>query len=556
MFKKNLSIRLFVIFFMSLCPLVVSASSSDEEWERQERFARSVIREDLQREEREREDARASDVAAHNRKERARKDKARSDERDRRTMLELDARDRKEKDARRQRGAKEEEIMAHAWSIIDSKEKRDLTRSEKDVLRSRDMTGALAKSIIRTEEDWKKRETARRQEEKERARKEAQRKREREEQRREDRELRDTALASLQARFDGGHFSGQRERDVAEMLRTETIRLDLAGRIISEQKTINHAIRILRANREGGRYSEEELKGVRALLTPTDHRMVLTCALAEKIVRSQKRAEKWAISQEAIDQYADEADIEKRKRHQNLFGAPPVKPKEKDVARPSGVVNDPMPKPTAQAAVGGRKPKEAPKKAARTSSKPERTPEEIRALQQTASLRERFPTPTSAHRVEGSLFHDKALAETEDPRALEWMTTAAQWNATARYNLGYWYANGKEGVVEKDLDQAIEWYEVGGLLDDNLKSQYNLALLYRENPDYKDDRKYIYWLQRAAADADGRTPSKTAQFRLGEVYEQGLDVIPACMKEALKWYKKSAVRGNEDAADAVRRLEQ
>ena len=82
----------------------------------------------------------------------------------------------------------------------------------------------------------------------------------------------------------------------------------------------------------------------------------------------------------------------------------------------------------------------------------------------------------------------------------EWQSLADQGNASAQYNLGLMYDNGR-GVL-KDYKQAAKWYQKAadqGLAD----AQYNLGVMYTNGEGVpKDLSKAKYWIKKAYENPD------------------------------------------------------
>jgi TPR repeat protein len=505
----------------------------------------------LSLEERKRRDRRAHDIAEDRRAREAQQAQLKSSERDRQLMNALDQRGREDKrrereaeenrrkDAQRQQAQdqhhKEEEqaLMAWAWMIIDNAGE-DLTHSQAEATRH-GMTPVLAKAITDAEEIRQQRAAQRRRNE------QAALEREREEEEAKQ-QLEKEALEALNYMFERGHFSGEDELDVAEMLRTESVRsrpLSFAKDTIEHYKVIRKAVGILQKNRDAGRYSEEELAGASVLLTPADHRMVLTYELALKIVRSQEQMEKQMKTHATLVEYSyDLPRIERATRHKKLFGAPP---------RPQPAA----PKSHGQAPAASLPVEAKAKPNAPPVCKKRSIADAVRA--KAAQLRGRFPEATSAQRVMAE--SQRAVALNKSGReATTLMQEAAQHDGEARFLMGLWHKLGDNGLTP-DVAQAIQWYEVGALLNEDPRCQYNLAVIYREDPEFKDVHLYLHWLQMAANDEGGHKPSKTAQFRLGEAYEDGLEGgLAQDVGLARLWYGKSATLGNQDAILALKRL--
>ena len=165
---------------------------------------------------------------------------------------------------------------------------------------------------------------------------------------------------------------------------------------------------------------------------------------------------------------------------------------------------------------------------------------------------------------------------------------AEKGDASARYNLGVRYENGKG--VEIDLIRAVELYEQSakqGLVD----AQFNLANIYRDgsldnengNPmtipknlplhfkwslaaakqgsiggqaytaecyeegwgvEQNDESAFEWWMKAAEQE------DSIAQYYIGQYFEHGTG-IDIDLIQALVWYRKAAAQGYQDAIDAA-----
>ncbi|MUK41517.1 hypothetical protein GNP61_08070 [Aliivibrio fischeri] len=108
---------------------------------------------------------------------------------------------------------------------------------------------------------------------------------------------------------------------------------------------------------------------------------------------------------------------------------------------------------------------------------------------------------------------------------------AGQGNASAQYNLGVMYANGKG--VTKDDKQAVNWYRKAAE-QGYAFAQYNLGVMYANGKGVtKDDKQAVNWYRKAAEQGYA-----FAQGTLGVMYENGQGVTKN-YKQALEFYKKS-----------------
>jgi TPR repeat protein/serine/threonine protein kinase len=139
-------------------------------------------------------------------------------------------------------------------------------------------------------------------------------------------------------------------------------------------------------------------------------------------------------------------------------------------------------------------------------------------------------------------------------KAREWYEkAAAQGIAAAMNNLGVIYDDGRG--VKQNYEKAREWFEKGAAGGD-VFAMNNLGLLYLNGDGVDaDPLKAKEWFEKSAA--KNHAPG---QYNLGRLYERGIkrpgdiEATPD-LSEALKWYKKAADGGHENAKTAVKRLE-
>ena len=126
-------------------------------------------------------------------------------------------------------------------------------------------------------------------------------------------------------------------------------------------------------------------------------------------------------------------------------------------------------------------------------------------------------------------YHEK---EAKQPlKAFEWFLVAAKQNHTeAEYYVGLYYQNGKG--VQRDLDQAIFWYEKAAIKKDK-NALYHLAMiLIKQEP--KDYALISRLLEQAAA-----LDHPNAQYNLAVMYHKG-DGVEQSLSKAFFWYEKAA----------------
>jgi TPR repeat protein len=121
----------------------------------------------------------------------------------------------------------------------------------------------------------------------------------------------------------------------------------------------------------------------------------------------------------------------------------------------------------------------------------------------------------------------------------EWRPLAEQGNASAQFNLGIMYRNGK-GVPQDDK-AAIKWNTLAAE-QGNASAQYNLGLSYNNGEGVPQDYKAaIKWYTLAAEQGFA-----SAQYNLGLSYNNG-EGVPQDYKAAIKWYTLAAEQGNTSA---------
>jgi hypothetical protein len=134
----------------------------------------------------------------------------------------------------------------------------------------------------------------------------------------------------------------------------------------------------------------------------------------------------------------------------------------------------------------------------------------------------------------------------DEAKAVFWYQKAAdQGNANAQCNLGFCYENGRG--VERDMTLALFWYQKAAD-QGNAIAQFNLGFCYAHGRGVERDMTLAFlWYQKAAGQG-----YPAAQCNLGFCYENGRGV-KRDMTLALFWYQKAADQGN---ANAQKRLEE
>ena len=113
-----------------------------------------------------------------------------------------------------------------------------------------------------------------------------------------------------------------------------------------------------------------------------------------------------------------------------------------------------------------------------------------------------------------------------------------------------------EAFNNEDFDTAFKYYQKAaetGNIDAYTGSalgQYYLGILYFEgwNGEKPDKKRGLEWLYKAA---NGCEP--WAVFYIGNCYRRG-DGVEKNLNEAIRWYKKAAEYGDEDAPNVLKEL--
>jgi TPR repeat protein len=121
----------------------------------------------------------------------------------------------------------------------------------------------------------------------------------------------------------------------------------------------------------------------------------------------------------------------------------------------------------------------------------------------------------------------------------EWRPLAEQGHASAQYNLGVMYDNGRE--VLQDYVEAVIWYRRAADLG-HASAQNNLGFLYDSGRGVMQDyAEAVIWYRRAAD-----LGHVSAQYNLGVMYNTGLGVTQD-YAEAMIWYRRAAEQGHATA---------
>ena len=127
-----------------------------------------------------------------------------------------------------------------------------------------------------------------------------------------------------------------------------------------------------------------------------------------------------------------------------------------------------------------------------------------------------------------------------------WLSLAEQGNASAQFNLGNMYANGR-GVKQDDFE-AVKWYRQAAE-QGHAKAQFNLGVRYAKGQGVKqDDVEAVKWYRKAAE--QGYTD---AQFNLGAMYAKGQGVRQD-KEQAKEWFGKACDNGDQDGCEYYGKL--
>lgn len=122
------------------------------------------------------------------------------------------------------------------------------------------------------------------------------------------------------------------------------------------------------------------------------------------------------------------------------------------------------------------------------------------------------------------------------------MTQAEKGDAEAAFRLAFYYE-----LCTPDRRQGMFWLKKAAALG-HAGGQYNLAFFMWNLPEFKDDRRAVYWFQQAAQ--QGFPP---AQHQLGEAYKLGRGIKRDYAK-AKEWYEKAALSGDTSAMEELAEL--
>ena len=119
-----------------------------------------------------------------------------------------------------------------------------------------------------------------------------------------------------------------------------------------------------------------------------------------------------------------------------------------------------------------------------------------------------------------------------------WLPLAEQGDATAQFNLGVMYDEGRG--VKQDYFEAVKWFRQAAEQRD-ASAQLKLGLMYAMGRGVKQDYfEAVKWFRQAAEQRDA-----SAQFILGSSYlfGKGVQVNKSLAKE---WFSKACDNGHQD----------
>jgi alpha/beta superfamily hydrolase len=123
--------------------------------------------------------------------------------------------------------------------------------------------------------------------------------------------------------------------------------------------------------------------------------------------------------------------------------------------------------------------------------------------------------------------------------AKEFMSLAERGNATAQFNLGGMYHDGR-GVPQDD-QKAVQWFRMAAE-QEYADAQFNLGVMYALGKGVDQDYAEALRWYRMAADQG----TAVAQFNLGAMYHNGHGTLPD-ENESVRWYHLAAEQGHADA---------
>ncbi len=156
----------------------------------------------------------------------------------------------------------------------------------------------------------------------------------------------------------------------------------------------------------------------------------------------------------------------------------------------------------------------------------------------------------------GKAYEDGNGISQSDKKALKWYLTAAEeGNATAQNRVGLMFGAGRG--VEKDKAEAAKWFRKAAK-QEAPKAMFSLGTVYYngDGVGIDDVASYAWFLlsqsfgNENAADAVKRMKEEKGNLesealeKIGDMYQRG-DDLPQNSSEAIKWYRKAAENGAE-----------
>ncbi|MEO5344775.1 MAG: serine/threonine-protein kinase [Magnetococcus sp. YQC-9] len=147
-----------------------------------------------------------------------------------------------------------------------------------------------------------------------------------------------------------------------------------------------------------------------------------------------------------------------------------------------------------------------------------------------------------------NMYFEGLGTEKNHREAIKWYRKAADNGLSDAQNmLGMMYLRGHG--TDKNVKLAVEWFRKAAQKG-NALAMINMANQHLSGDGVEKDDREAFKLLRMAAD-QGHVQG---QYWVGVMYEHGRGV-PKDESEALKWYRKSADQGDNDAKNALKRLQ-
>ena len=112
-----------------------------------------------------------------------------------------------------------------------------------------------------------------------------------------------------------------------------------------------------------------------------------------------------------------------------------------------------------------------------------------------------------------------------------WTPLAEQGHATAQYNLGLMYRNGKG--VPQNHKTAVKWYKLAAE-QGHTKSQFNLGAMYYTGEGVTQDNVYAYMWYNIAASSGNETASKNRDIVAEEMTPSRLKFAQIVARECVR----------------------